>query len=183
MAALTLSCLHCSAAAALSCLRCSAAAALSSAAIAAAARHLNAGDSCCWLPVLLGLSVLAASAELRVVRPCGFLMSRKGCLMELLGSGCLWSAVTHSGSVTSSVESPGLIQDVGYLTLVEGAFSPFAWLAALLSASSLLLMFLVFLRKLNGKSSCALLRGQSTFLSSNRHQCCLYGQAQELKLW
>ena len=44
-------------------------------------------------------------------------------------------------------------------------------------------ILLLFLRKLHGRPSCALSRGHSGFLSSRRHQCCLYGQAQQVKPW
>ena len=44
-------------------------------------------------------------------------------------------------------------------------------------------ILLLFLRKLCGRPSSALSRGHSGFLSSRRHQCCLYGQAQQVKLW
>ena len=109
------------------------------------------------------------------------MLSCKGCLLESVVSGCLWSA--HFERITSSIGSPGLIQDVNYLYLLKGPSSLLARLAALLSASSLLLILLLFLRKLHSRPSYALSRGHSGVLSSRRHQCCLYGQAQELKLW
>ena len=73
----------------------------------------------------------------------------QGCLLESVTSGCLWSAMTHFGRITSSIGIPGLIQDVNYvgipgliqgvnyLYLVVGPFSLLACLAAVLSAFNL----------------------------------------------
>ena len=44
-------------------------------------------------------------------------------------------------------------------------------------------VLLLFLENLHSRPSCALSPGHSDFLSSKRHQRCLYGQAQQLKLW
>ena len=98
---------------------------------------------------------------------------------------CIRSPVVSNenfGSIISSNGSPG--QVVNYLYLVEGPFSLFACLAALLSAFSLLLMILSSCSsKLDSRPSCALSRGHSGILSSKRHQCCLYGQAQQQLWW
>ena len=51
------------------------------------------------------------------------------------------------------------------------------------SDTSIFLLFQKQLRKLHSTPSCALSQGHSGVLSSRRHQRCLYGQAQELKLW
>ena len=123
-----------------------------------------------------------------------FVPSCKGCLLESVISGCLWSAMTHFGRTTSSIGIPGLIQDVNYigipgliqdvnyLYLVVGPFSLLACLAALLSAFNLVLLCL------SSCSSCqSATAGRrarfSGILNSRRHHRCLYGQAQELKLW